>query len=314
MANIVVSVDINLPSVPVPLLIVSALTLIKMRVRLSEDLPAKPINLACFRIELPICLVFILVHRFPILESGVDLIRRIFHDVYQPQRTEHMPCLPDNILNIILIWEINFISWLNFQHLNNLCWELLLKPPFFKPVVLDAPKIKFFSEKPLFIRVIELRVHFPVISQVVHQRLESFSISIQENAVIHFLDVMQPRKHFLKGRLWDRSQNFLRAHNFVRPSNVHIQNFRVKVILLTYKPFLMFPRILFGLNLIELSFELLLRSLILICNHIVVLLQSIVINFELLQFLVEHLLYFHHVVSERLFNLRDGLVELLLYL
>ena len=86
-----------------------------------------------------------------ILEREVNLVCRVLHDVYQSQRTEHMPCLPDNILNVVFIREINFIPRLNFQHLNNLCWELLLKPPFFKPVVLDAPKVKFFSEKPLLV-------------------------------------------------------------------------------------------------------------------------------------------------------------------
>ena len=156
MANVVVSVDINLPSVPVPFLVVSALTLVKMLILpmliwLSEDLPAKPINLACFRIELPICLVFILVHGFPILERGVNLVCRVLHDVYQSQRTEHMPCLPDNILNVVFVREINFIPRFNFQHLNNLGRELLLKPSFFKSVIFDPPKVKFFSEKPLLV-------------------------------------------------------------------------------------------------------------------------------------------------------------------
>jgi hypothetical protein len=75
----------------------------------------------------------------------------------------------------------------------------------------------------------------------------------------------------------------------------------------------MLQRILFGLDLIELSFELVLSSFILVRNQLVVLLKSIVVNFELLKFVEDHMSNFYHVVSERFFNLGDRLVELLLY-
>ena len=144
--------------------------------------------------------------------------------------------------------------------------------------------------------------------------MESLSISVQENTVINFFNIMQPWEHFLQRRLWHWRQYFLRAHNFVSSPNIHVKHFSIEIVLLSYQPFLMLPSVFLSLNLIKFGFQLLLSCLILVRNHIMILLKRIVINFKLLQFLVKSSSYFHHVVSERFFDFRDRLIELLLYL
>lgn len=62
----------------------------------------------------------------------------------------------------------------------------------------NLPEIKLFEEVDLVVGVHELREDLPIVSEIVDQELERFSIAIKEDLLINFLQFMQTVEHLLK--------------------------------------------------------------------------------------------------------------------
>ena len=94
-------------------------------------------------------------------------------------------------MDSVLLPEIDFITRLLFQHLNDIRWKFDLKSLHFKLIVFDSPVIELFRKLLLIVFIVEFWIHSSVIPQVVDQYLEGFSISIKEDAsLVHFGQVM----------------------------------------------------------------------------------------------------------------------------
>ena len=72
----------------------------------------------------------------------------------------------------------------------------------------------------LVIGIDELREDLSIISQVVNQKLECFSITIKEYLLINFLEFVQAIKHFLKCGAWNESQDISLGHHVVCSADI----------------------------------------------------------------------------------------------
>lgn len=161
----------------------------------------------------------------------IDLFLRVLDDVFQAQWTKLIPLvlcsLESNSVRVLRPYIIKRIlvssrcidrclalhdsrRWLRYMsvglgwlrqrqwrligHRVHWCWN------FSRCVLLrrNLPEIKLFEEVDLVVRIDELREDFSIISQIVHQKLESFAISIKEYLLINFLQLMQSIEHFLQ--------------------------------------------------------------------------------------------------------------------
>lgn len=206
--------------------------------------------------------------------------------------------MPHRIIDLILLREVDLLTWLNLQHLYDFHREFGFKPLLFLSVILDSPKVQLLRELLLIVGVLEFWVHLAVVSQVVDDRLEGQSIAIEENGIVYLLQVVHTREHLLQGGPGHAGKHLLADHYLVGASDVQLQDIAVEAVLGEDESLLILPRLLFCLYLVQLYFQLLLSILILLRNHVVILLDCLVEIPELLQLIIEELLDLEHILAE----------------
>ena len=147
-------------------------------------------------------------------------------------------------------------------------------------VVLDAPESHLFLEVLLSIGSLELGVHFPLVPQVVDERKERLSISIDEVRIVHLLQLVHPGEHPAQLRLGERSQHLQRDHDLVSSADVELNDVSVEAVLLDQDALLMLPVSLGVHDLVQLGLQLLLGVVVLVADLEVVVLNGLVVGSE----------------------------------
>lgn len=248
MAHVVIAVNVYLATIAIALHIVARLTLIDVTIRLSEDQAAYAFAAARALVKLPINLRTILVNRFSIAELEIQWLNGILGNIEQFQRAEHVPRLSYGIVHFVLLGEVNFITWLYLEHLDDFDGELGFDTLLLLPVIFDAPKVELLRKQSLFIRILKFRIHLPVISQIVDKCLESLTVAIEEYAVINLFQIMHACKHFLEGGALHGREYFLTDHNSMRSADVEVQYFTIEAVLRQNQSFLLLPCLFLSLN------------------------------------------------------------------
>ena len=250
MAHVVIAVNVYLATIAIALHIVARLTLIDVAVGLGEDQAADAFAAAGALVKLAINLRAILVNRLAIAQLEVERLNRILRNVQQFQRAQHVPRLANGVVHFVLLCEVNLITWLYLEHLDDFHGELRFNALLFLPVVFDAPEVELLRKQPLIISILKFRIDFPVVSQIVDQCLESLAVAVEEYAVINFLQIMHARKHFLEGGALHGRENFLTDHDSMRSADVQVQYLTIEAVLRQNQSFLLLPRLLLSLNFI----------------------------------------------------------------
>jgi hypothetical protein len=176
----------------------------------------------------------LVVAALPELSVLVDLFLRVLHDILKTQRTKLVPLVfrglernsvgilrPHIVERIVISSRSVVLHWWAFRLHSRLwrthwatsdlvgLWKRLGCLIRYNRVVhrhlssgvlacRDLPEVELLEEVDFIVGVNELWEYFSIVSEVVHQVLECFSITIQKYFLINFLQLMQSIEHFFK--------------------------------------------------------------------------------------------------------------------
>lgn len=94
-------------------------------------------------------------------------------------------------------------------------------------LLVNTPVMKLFVKHILRVLVAKFWEDFPFVSQIIHQRFKSGTISIQKDFIVFLFELVRPWKDLEQLRPWDRLQHTLFRRNMVRSSNIQTKNFSI---------------------------------------------------------------------------------------